>query len=50
MDIGNQKRVIMVEPVEVPLHTPEPVAEPPPSAEPVGAWPLPLETEPEPAH
>lgn len=48
MDIGNQKRVIIVEPVEVPEHAPPPVA-PQPATEPVGEWPLPLEMEPEPA-
>ena len=48
MDIGNQQRVIIVEPVEVPEKAPEPVAAPQPAAEPVGEWPLPLELEPEP--
>ena len=49
MDIGNQQRVIIVEPVEVPLHAPEPAAEPQPAVGPVGDWPLPLEMEPQPA-
>lgn len=46
MDIGNQQRVIMVEPVEVPETAPEPTVEPQPAAEPIGEWPLPLEPEP----
>ncbi len=49
MDIGNQQRVIIVEPVQVPEKAPEPVAEPGRAPEPVGEWPLPLEMEPEPA-
>ena len=49
MDIGNQQRVIIVEPVQVPEKAPEPVAEPGRAPEPVGEWPLPLEVEPEPA-
>ena len=54
MDIGSQQRVIIVEPVEVPLHAAEPVAEPEPVTEPVGEWPLPYaearcDMEPEPA-
>lgn len=47
MDIGNQQRVIIVEPVEVPLHAPEPVAEPQPATEPVGEWPLPYAAAPD---
>ncbi len=49
MDIGNQQRVIIVEPVQVPEKAPEPGAEPWRAPEPVGEWPLPLEMEPEPA-
>ena len=47
MDIGKQQRVIIVEPVEVPERTPEPVAEPQPAIEPVGEWPLPFVEEPQ---
>ena len=41
MDIGNQQRVIIVEPVELPERAPEPAAPPQPVTEPVGEWPLP---------
>ena len=49
MDIGKQRRVIIVEPIEAPSQAPAREVEPQPVAEPLGEWPLPLEMEPEPA-
>ena len=40
MDIGEQQRVIMVEPEK--LEAPEPVAAAPEEIELVGEWPLPI--------
>ncbi len=49
MDIGNQQRVIIVEPAEVPSQAPEPVTKSQAATEPIGEWPLPFVEEPEPA-
>ena len=48
MDIGNQQRVIIVEPVELPEKAPQPTPMPEPVVEPAGEWPLPLALDPEP--
>jgi hypothetical protein len=51
VDIGNQQRVIIVEPenVEMPAEQPMPVASGKGEFEFVGEWPLPIAIEPDPA-